>query len=94
MGYLQYFNTLILSLTITVAVAYQPLACLANITFSTSNIKVFSYCLHYKLDFKVVVHITFKLTVFNNDTLSLVYINFLVDQLSFKVTINFIILMS
>ena len=45
--------------------------------------------LHYT---KSTCWISFKLTAFNNDTISFLNINFLRDQLSFKVAINVIIL--
>ena len=41
---------------------------------------------------KTTCSITIKFTAFNSDTLSFLNINFLRDQLSFKVTINFIIM--
>ena len=64
----------------------------------SSDIKKFSvYCLHYLLDLKSITMqksthwISFKLTAFNNDTSNFLNINFLRDQLSFKVTKSFII---
>ena len=93
--------TIIVAVLVAKRVAKQP--CLACKTFSalklSSDIKIF-YCLHFiywilKLQYaKTTCLITVKLTAYNKNTLSLLHINFLIDQLWFKVTINFIILMS
>ena len=89
-------------LAITVAVARQPLTCLAceTKTFCTlelsSDNKTFYY-LHYNFEtlkcryMKTNCLISFKLAAFNNDTLSCLNTNFQKDGLSFKVSINFII---
>ena len=86
-------------LALTVAVARQPLTCLACETKTfcalelSSDIKTF-YCLHYDSEnlkyhyAKTFCLISFKLTEFNSDTLCLLNINFLRDWLSFKVNIN------
>ena len=85
-------------LAIPVAVARQPLTCLACETFCTldlsSDNKTF-YCFHYNFETlkchyaKTSCSIFLKLTAFNNDTLIFLNTNFLRDQLSFSSTIKF-----
>ena len=73
-------------LALTVAVARQPLTCLACETFCvlelSSDNKTF-YCLHNNFETlkycyaKTICLISFKLTEFNNDAFSFLNINFL-----------------
>ena len=92
-------------LALTVAVARQPLTCLACKTKTFCALEVSSdnntfYCLHYNFEtlkycyVKTVCLIPFKLIAFNNDAISFLNINFLRDQVSFSVPINFFIILT
>ena len=80
-------------------------SCLATLNYmlacetmlSTNDCDIF-YCLHWNFKTlkycyaKTMCLICFKLTAFNNDTLSFLNVNFLRDQLSFGVAITFTIM--